>query len=163
MDLSKLDFSKPQFPQRVLSSIMPVDAATFDNWDRFGHIACEKQGNRRLVSAATLIQCAVMNVLISTMKIPPQVGSLIAREMIPHYLNSQWKDHDIAWLANGLPAEASYSPADFYCRIVRGPDGDVRVVLPDEPIVDAVHLVVPVRMLARQVLAKLIELETPNG
>lgn len=150
-----IDFDEPLFQREQALRMIRADETTLDNWLRHKHVVPTGEKGRRLFSPNNLIQAELIFSLANTFKVPPAIGRVIADEAIAEYrvhanvdLLDVWGGANFASVPDGDAGRTQLS-------LVRDADGSLRAHQPNDRAEDQVTIVLPTRLIARSVFAKM--------
>ncbi|MFD1105066.1 hypothetical protein [Sphingobium olei] len=150
-----IDFDEPIFARDMALAMLRADETTLDNWLRHGHVVPAGPKGKRLFSPMHLIEAELIYSLANTFRVPPGIGRAIALDAIAEY--RQFADADILdiWNGSGIGSLADGGAGRTVMSLVRGSDGELRAWERGDRQEDEVTLVLPTRLIARSVFAKM--------
>ena len=150
-----IDYDDPLFTRDQALAMVRADESTFDNWLRHGHLVPSGEKKSRRFSSNNLIQAELIYSLASTFKVPPTIGRAIAENAIAGY--RQFADADILDIWNGAAFGSipDGDPGRTQLSLVRTASGELRAWERGDRQEDEVTLILPTRLIARSVFAKM--------
>lgn len=151
-----IDLFQPTYTMRQLAEATSASLKDIDNYVLHKHLIPFRETGRPRFTALQAIETDLISRLATLFKIPPAVGSILARSMLegaPRGL----LDREAA-----APNDANARPEQYRAQatIVRNADGSVDRVAVNESRPDAIDIIVPVQLFARMVLGKLAGMDT---
>jgi hypothetical protein len=162
MASNDFDPFQPVFSQADAVSITQADNDTIDNWVRYKHVMPLRAGKRRLFSFNDLLVIDLMHMLQKMFRAEIHVSRHIATSAAKSYLADV--EGDRAAIGSGQNWAALIGGrGDAQIGLVRDSDGTLREHRPDDSPIDSVDIILPVRLIARRILAGVREWEVLHG
>lgn len=153
--MSRDDFDPytPMFSQADAVALTQADNDTVDNWVRYKHVLPLRVGNRRMFSFLDLLKIDLIHMLQRNFKAEIHVSAHIAGEAAKQYLD--WIELDREEIQRRPERWHSPHPdrGDAHISLARDKNGGLRAVERGDLEVDSVMVVLPVRIIARRLLA----------
>lgn len=155
MTAAAIDYDEPLFLREQALRLIRADESTLDNWLRHKHVIPTGEKGKRLFSPNNLIQAELIYSLANTFKVPPAIGRVIADEAIKEY--RAFADVDLVdiWSGANLGSVPDGDPDRTMLSLVRDQDGSLRAHERGDRAEDEVMIVLPTRLIARSVFAKM--------
>jgi hypothetical protein len=150
-----IDYDDPIFTREQALAMVRADENTFDNWLRHGHLVANGEKKKRRFSPNNLIQAELIYSLANTFKVPPSIGRDIADNAIAEYRHIADVDILDVWQGSHFGSVPDGDPGRTTLSLVRDASGSLRAWEPTDKAEDEVMIVLPVRLIARSVFAKM--------
>lgn len=149
-----IDFEEPIFSTDQAAQVTRVDIDTLDNWVRYGHVTPGRVGKNRRWSIVQLIDAELLYSLAFTFKVPPKVGREIVKLAVGEYRRHLETDLLDIWSGASFATLPDSEPGRVTLSMVRTAGDVLRPFERGDSPAEAVMIILPVRLLARSVLAK---------
>ena len=155
MTATTIDYDDPLFTRDQALTMIRADESTYDNWLRHGHLVLTGEKKNRRLSPNNLIQAELIYSLANTFKVPPAVGKVIADEALAEYRAHADADILDIWQGSHFASAPDGNAGRTTLSLLRDASGSLRAWEPTDKAEDEVMIVLPVRLIARSVFAKM--------